>query len=139
MPDKPQFPIRVFYDGSCSVCAREMEHYLRRQHGGRIVVVDIIASDFDPEPWRISREAFLYELHVIGRKGSVYRGVDAFWAIWQAFPASSRYGLLGFFINLPVVNPLARLVYKGFARIRKYLPERSDCGSGACKIGRKGS
>jgi len=137
MPTRPQFPIKVFYDGSCSVCASEIEHYLRQEHGGRLLAVDISAPGFNPEPYNIALSGFMYELHVIDRSGAVYRGVEAFWAIWQAFPDSILYRAMGAVVNIPVVNPAARLLYKAFARIRPYLPKRRGCGDGSCKIGRK--
>jgi len=138
VPNRPLFPIRVFYDGACSVCAREIGHYLRQEHAGKLIAVDISTPDFDPEPYRISREAFIYELHAIDLNGRVYRGVDAFRAIWLAFPSSKLYRALAFIISRPVINPVARLLYKGFARMRPYLPKRSNCDNGVCKIGRKG-
>jgi predicted DCC family thiol-disulfide oxidoreductase YuxK len=42
MKVQPLFPIQVFYDGSCSVCATEIEHYLRQDHGGKLLAIDII-------------------------------------------------------------------------------------------------
>lgn len=137
MPTKPHFPVKVFYDGSCSVCAMEIGHYLRQDHGGRLLAVDISAPDFDPVTYSIALETFMYELHAIDQKGSVYLGVEAFWAIWQAFPASTMYGIMAAIIKMPLVNPVARLLYKVFARIRIYLPKKHDCDSGACKINRK--
>jgi len=137
MLNTPHFPIQVFYDGSCSICATEIEHYLRQDHGGRLTAVDIHSPDFNPEPFRISLASFMYELHVIDKSGHVYRGVEAFWAIWQAFPASTLYGLMGTIVSLPVVNPFARLFYKGFARIRPYLPKRHTCDGDTCSIGKK--
>lgn len=137
MLPKPDFPIQVFYDGSCSVCAAEIEQYLRREHGGRLLAVDISAPDFVPPPNGIRLAQFMYELHVIDRSGVVYRGVEAFWAIWQAFPASAMYRILGAIVSVPFVKPVARLLYKGFARIRRYLPKKRDCHSGSCRIGRK--
>ena len=139
MTKQPEFPIRVFYDGSCSVCAAEIGHYLRQDHGGKLLAVDISAQDFDPEPYLIPLEAFMYELHVIDQRGEVYRGVEAFWAIWQAFPTSTIYGVMGAVIRMPVVNPVARLLYKGFAQIRTYLPKRKNCDSGTCRIGKHGN
>lgn len=134
MPNKPEFPLRVFYDGSCLVCATEIEHYLARNHEGRLQAIDISAPDFDPVPLRIPLDSFMYELHAIDNKSRLYRGVEAFWAIWQAFPASTLYGILGAVITMPAVNPVARLFYKGFARIRPYLPKRHSCKSGTCRI-----
>jgi len=139
MPDAPAFPITVFYDGSCSVCAAEIEHYRRQDQAGRLVLVDVGSPDFRPESYNIDRQAFMYELHVIDRNGRVYKGIEAFWAIWQAFPAATLYGMLGTLVTLPLINPLARLCYKGFARIRRYLPKKSsDCTNGTCRIGKNG-
>ena len=137
MPTKPQFPIKIFYDGSCSVCSTEIEHYLRQNHDNKLLGVDISAPDFDPSPYGITTEAFMYELHVIDQNGEIYRAVEAFWAIWQAFPASTLYGIMGAVINMPLVNPVARLLYKGFARIRPFLPKKHVCDSGTCRIDRK--
>lgn len=137
MLTKPNFPLRIYYDGSCSVCAGGVERYGRRDHEGRLILVDISAPDFDPAPLGISLEEFMYQMHVIDQGGRVYRGVEAFWAIWQAFPASTLLGLCGALITLPLVNPVARLCYRAFAGIRGYLPKRSnDCSSGTCRIGR---
>ena len=134
---QPEFPIRIFYDGACVVCATEIEHYLRRDRVGRLVAMDISAPDFDPDEYHISLADFMYELYVIDRNGTLYRGVEAFWAIWQAFPASTVYGLMGAIVTVPVLNPIVRLLYQGFARIRSYLPKRHDCTSGACTISKR--
>jgi predicted DCC family thiol-disulfide oxidoreductase YuxK len=115
------------------VCAAEIGHYLRQDHGGRVEAVDIHAPEFDAAAYHISRERFSYELHVIDRSGTVYCGVSAFWAIWRAFPENPWYRLLATVIMLPVVNFVARLFYRGFARIRPLLPKRHGCDSGVCK------
>ena len=139
MPDTPVFPLQIFYDGSCSVCATEMNVYRRKEHGGRLIFVDISAQGFDPSPFGVTMDAFMYEMHAIDREGHIYRGVGAFRAIWQAFPDSTRYGLLAALVSLSGVNFLARLAYRGFARIRKYLPKyRTACRDGTCRLGKDG-
>lgn len=134
MPGSPVFPLKVFYDGSCSVCATEIEHYRKKDREGRLALIDISTPDFTPDQYGIGLAEFIYQLHTIDRDGKVYRGPEAFWAIWQAFPTSTWYGLLGAFITLPGVSFLARLGYLGFARIRKYLPKRKVA---ICKIGKE--
>ena len=133
----PRFPLNVFYDGSCIVCAAEIEHYLRKDHGGRLVATDISAPDFDPAPYQIPLADFMYQLHTIDQDGQVFTGVDSFRAIWQAFPSSTVYGTMGRIIRLPVVNQLARIGYRLFARLRPYLPKRHHCESGTCRIHHK--
>jgi len=137
MADYPAYPLQIFYDGSCSVCAAEMEIYRRKEHAGRLQFVDISAAEFDAGPYGITLEAFMYEMHAIDREKRVYRGVDAFRAIWQAFPTSTRYGLLGALVALPGVHLLARLAYWSFARARRFLPKtRQACRDGTCGLGR---
>jgi predicted DCC family thiol-disulfide oxidoreductase YuxK len=132
MPAKPEFPLRIFYDGSCCVCSGEMLLYMKRDHGGRLVFIDISDPDFKPDRYGISIDDFMYQMHAIDRAGRLYRGVDAFWAIWQAFPASPWYGLLGTLVTMPGINLFARMAYRTFARTRKYLPKKHGA---ACKIG----
>ena len=134
----PVFPLQIFYDGSCSVCATEVEHYGRKDRDGRLILVDISAPAFDPAPFGIPLAEFMYQMHAIDRSGRVFRGVEAFWAIWQAFPSSTLLGLCGVMISLPLVNQLARLGYRIFAGLRGYLPKRRrDCSGGSCRIGRE--
>lgn len=127
----------MFYDGACVVCSTEIEHYLRQDRNGRLIAVNISAPDFDQESYQTPLADFMYELHVIDRNGYVYRGVEAFWAIWQAFPASTVYGCMGVLVTAPILNHMARVLYKGFAAIRKYLPKRQKCDNGSCSIGKK--
>ena len=139
MLQNPVFPLRVYYDGACIVCATEIERYGRRDRAGRLELVDISDPAFDPVPLGITRDALMYQMHVIDRMGRVYRNVEAFWAIWQAFPASTLLGFLGTLMTLPGVGAVARLCYRIFARYRKYLPLRRDaCTTGSCRIGRDG-
>lgn len=121
---EPAFPLTVLYDGGCIVCATEMEHYRKKDGNGRLLFVDISAPDFDPAPFGLTLADCLTQLHAIARDGTVFRAVDAFRAIWQAFPSSTLYGLLGVAVALPGVTPLARLCYALFARYRGILPRR---------------
>jgi predicted DCC family thiol-disulfide oxidoreductase YuxK len=133
--EKPAFPLKVFYDGACIVCATEMQIYRRKDHGGRLVFIDISAPGFDPVPYGITREEFMRQMYAIDREGTVFRAIDAFRAIWQAFPASTFYGVLGALIAFPGITAVARMGYRLFARYRKYLPRRRrDCASGTCSI-----
>lgn len=134
MDRKPALPLTVFYDGSCVVCATEMEHYMRKNREGRLVFVDISDPDFDSGRYGGSREEFMAQMHVLDAQGRFYRGVDAFAVIWGVFPGR-HYRLLGWFIEQPGVHLLARLGYRGFARLRRYLPKRRGvCDGGSCRM-----
>ena len=137
MPSEPAYPLQIFFDGACPVCAAGMAVYRRKETTGRLHFIDISSSDFDPEPYGITLEAFMYEMHAIDRDNRVYRGVEAFLAIWQAFPASNLYGMLSALLKFPGVHLLARLAYWCFARSRRFLPKtRKACRDGTCGLGR---
>ncbi|PLX73440.1 MAG: DUF393 domain-containing protein [Desulfuromonas sp.] len=132
----PSFPLKIFYDGACPVCSREVEHYRRQDRSGRLQAIDISAPEFDPKVYGIPFQDFMYQLHVIDADGEVYLGVDAFRAIWRAFPDSLVYRTMARILALPVMNPLARVGYRIFARLRPRLPGRDRaCSKGSCQTG----
>ncbi|HEX9078147.1 MAG TPA: DUF393 domain-containing protein [Desulfuromonadaceae bacterium] len=118
MADIPAFPLQVFFDGSCPLCAGEMEKYRAMEHDGRLLFVNIKAPRFDPTPYGITMDEFMHEMHCIDRDGRVFRGVEGFRAIWLAFPASRWYAFLARLVGFPGVNLMARLMYRCLARLR---------------------
>lgn len=137
MATKTTYPLQIFYDGSCSLCVAKMEFYRLKEQTGRLVFVDISDPSFDPAPYDIPLETFMYEMHAIDADGNLYRGVEAFGAIWQGLAPSAWYGLLGFLISLPGVRFAARLVYRAVAGTRRYLPAGYHvCADGSCRVGK---
>lgn len=123
----PEERLKIFYDGACGVCAREMAHYRKIADDGP-EFVDIAASDFDPDDFEPTMDDFLAEIHVQDQSGTFHTGVDAFRLIWQALP-NTRYHLMATLIGLPVINRLARIGYRLFARNR----ERFFGGTSSCR------
>lgn len=129
------FPLEIFYDGSCRVCATEMESYRRRNPQQRLRFVDISADDFRPQQYGKEMADFMARLHVRDARGQFATGVDAFLLIWQAYPSGSCYRLLAGLIGLPGIHLLARGGYALFARYRHLLPKRGqDCQDGTCNL-----
>jgi len=133
---KISFPITVFYDGSCSVCAEEMAHYRKMDRHGRLVMVDISDETFNPAQYgKTLQEEFETQMHVQDGDGSYFLGVDAFPAIWQALPGR-LYRLLSILVMLPGIHGLTKTAYALFAKYRKRLfPSTTTCDSGQCGIG----
>jgi predicted DCC family thiol-disulfide oxidoreductase YuxK len=71
MAEPPAFPLQIFFDGSCSLCATKMASYRHKEHTGRLNFVDISAPEFDPVPYGITLDAFMHEIHAIDRAGHV--------------------------------------------------------------------
>ena len=112
------YPIEILYDGSCGVCSSEMTTYARKNPGNRFVFIDISRPEFRPEPYGRSLKELMKALYVRDRSGRLFVGVEAFSAIWRAFPRGSWFRLLDRLVTLPVVMPLAKIAYRLFARYR---------------------
>ncbi len=133
MAQSTRFPLRIYYDGSCAVCSREMQIYQRREYSDRLIFIDISAPGFIAADHGRRAEEFMRELHVRDADGCFFTGIDAFARIWSAFPESPLYSLLERTINLPVIRQGADLGYATFARFRHLLP-RSGCHGGSCDL-----
>jgi len=132
--DDSKFPLTIFFDGSCSVCSAEMEHYRAQDEDSRLVFVDIQAEDFAPGEFGPSRREFMKQLHVLDGRGRYHLGVDGFAAIWEALPGL-RYRTAAGLIRLPVIHFLARVGYWLFAKFRRFLPAtNTPCGAGHCPL-----
>jgi len=131
-----KFPLTVFFDGSCGVCAAEMTHYQGLDRQSRLRFVDIRDEAFDPGESGPSREDFMRQLHVRDATGSYFKGVDGFAAIWSALPGP-RLQISARLIKIPLIHGLARLGYWLFARLRHLLPRAaSRCDADACSFDR---
>lgn len=128
------FPLQIFYDGSCAVCSAEMESYKRKAPADRLLFVDISAADFNPDLYGKSLKQFMAELHVRDADGQFVTGVDAFIAIWQAFPAGSVWRIMAALAGLPGIHLIGRGGYRLFAQYRHLLPRRQHhCASDPCE------
>jgi predicted DCC family thiol-disulfide oxidoreductase YuxK len=129
------FPLQIFFDGSCRVCSAEMESYRRKNPDDRLEFVDISDEHFNPDVYGKSLGDFMSELHVRDAQGNFTTGIDAFIAIWQAFPSGSVWRLAAAFCGLPGVYSLGRGGYRVFARWRHLLPRRrQDCEADSCSL-----
>jgi len=129
------YPLEIFYDGKCIVCSREIDHYRRNNPADRLIFIDISEVGFDAGHYVKSHEEFMAKMHVRDARGTFLTGVDAFLAIWQAYPSGSRYRMLAQLVSLPAITPMIRVGYALFARCRHLLPKRkSGCDSDACNL-----
>lgn len=117
---QPTYPLTVFYDGACGLCAAEMRHY-RAIAGPQLQFIDIASEQFDAARYGKSPEAFRKALHLCDGDGQFYTGVEAFRRLWQTLP-QPFYPLLAGLVGLPGVNLAARSGYAVFARYRHLLP-----------------
>ena len=116
---------RVYYDGSCPLCRREIGFYRRREGAEEIEWIDVSAEDYRggedaPEP-----DAAMKRFHVVGADGKLVSGGAAFAQLWTALPGFRAAGRLflmppfswaiafGYRLFLPLRPLLQKLAAKG--------------------------
>ncbi|MCR9220297.1 MAG: DUF393 domain-containing protein [Alphaproteobacteria bacterium] len=108
-------PARVttLYHGACPICGTEVAHYRQYAAERALPLGWQDVSDGADAPLLaahgVDREAAKRRLHVVTADGRLLAGVDAFQALWAEMP---RYRWLARLVGLPIVRPLAELVYE---------------------------
>ncbi|MEM1363432.1 MAG: DUF393 domain-containing protein, partial [Pseudomonadota bacterium] len=98
----------IIYNNSCPICSREIAAY-QRYAEARALALDFTALDqADLASLGLTEDDAARRLHVI-HEGKLLSGVDAFAVLWAAMP---RFRWLSRLVRLPVIRPLAELVYE---------------------------
>lgn len=108
--------VRVYYDGQCGLCRREIKHYQRIQPQGVFEWIDITDSAADLARQGIALVDALKMLHAQDAQGQWHKGVDAFLLIWLQL--GGFWALLARLVALPGLVHLARWSYRLFAAWR---------------------
>lgn len=109
------YPLKIFYDASCPVCALEMDQLRARDGAGRLVLVDMSAPDFDATCHGFAHADLDGAIHAVRPDGSVVRGMPV---LRLAYAAAG----LGWLLRPTGVGPLRPAfdaAYRVFARHRK--------------------
>ena len=108
------FPLTVFYDASCPVCALEMDTLHERDCDRRLRLIDISAPSFDANAHGFAQRDLDAAIHAVRPDGSVVRGMEVLRLAYVA-------GGLGWLLQAtrwPLVDRLADAAYRLFARHR---------------------
>ena len=89
---------RVFFDGACPLCAREIAFYRNQKGASGIAWVDVSRTAAAELPRGLSRHDALARFHVQTGDGRLIEGAAAFAHFWSALP---RFHLLGKFAHPP--------------------------------------
>jgi len=114
--------LTVYYDGLCQLCSREISHYYGLQGvKDQVEFVDYTNPRFDAHAEGLDSAALDKYMHVKRPDGQIRVGVDAFAELWMRVP---RFRWLAKLAGNRLLNPLFRLGYFAFARVRPWLPKR---------------
>ena len=83
----PTFPLTIFYDASCPLCASEMHALKARDSEERLRLVDCSAASFDDGGFAaegITRAAMLARIHARDAHGRWLQGVEVFVEAYRA-------------------------------------------------------
>lgn len=109
---------RVFFDGSCPLCAREIAFYRKRKGASAVAWIDVSQIDVAELPNGLSRRDALARFHVQTAGGNLINGAAAFAHLWSALP---RFRLLGKIARIPPILWTLEGLYNLSLRLRPSL------------------
>lgn len=114
--------IRVFFDGECPLCRREIAMIRRLDRGrGRVDLVDLAAEDFDAGDYGLDQTEIEARIHGMLPDGRVIEGVEVFVRIYRAV----GWSWLAALATWPGIRTLLDLAYVWFAKNRLRLTGRA--------------
>jgi predicted DCC family thiol-disulfide oxidoreductase YuxK len=114
------YPIRVYFDQSCPLCAREMRILKQHDHHDRIELVDCSTNDFQDglaQQAGYSAKDFMTLIHARDANGRWLKGV----AVFEAAYAGAGIDAVARLWGNPSLRPLWDLLYPHVANNRMWL------------------
>ena len=107
--------VKVWYDGACPLCLREIALMRRLDRRGAITFIDV-AAGADPS-CPVDRAQLLARFHA-EEDGVIHDGAAAFAAMWRAIPLLRPLGLAA---RHPLALKVLEAAYIRFLRVRPRL------------------
>ena len=107
--------IKVYFDGKCGLCSKEINYYQRIVPEGVFQWLDIATDPSLLEGLGISQREALKRLHVQDSAGTIKTGINAFQVIWEQLP---NWRILGRITGVPGIYHLVEYLYVQFASYR---------------------
>ena len=112
---KDEAKVKVFSDGGCAICSREIAYYQKIANPEILEWIDIDNNPSYLDDIGISRSQALKILHVQETSGDLKLGIDAFTSIWSKLPG---WKYLSTIVKMPGINASARFFYNIFSEYR---------------------
>lgn len=106
-------PLTAYYNGACPICRAEIDEF-RKAVAGTEAERSHAWCDVSKMPMALSArgvepDEVVRRLHVVDEEGRLWRGLDAFLALWRSIP---RYRWLARVLALPGVRGVAEWTYE---------------------------
>ncbi len=122
------YPLTVFFDGACPICAREISLMRRLDRHGRLAFCDFSSPGYDAAATGLAVADLSAVIHARWADGTVITSVNVFRGMWDAV----GLGGLVWLSRLPLVEPILQRGYAWFARNRLWLTGRKNSCRGKC-------
>jgi predicted DCC family thiol-disulfide oxidoreductase YuxK len=112
------YPLTIFYDASCPLCADEMHAIKAADFANKLILVDCSNDNFNEPAFCPSTKALMMErIHAVDAAGVWYKSVDVF---------TAAYGAIGFklmqqFWGSKILRPILDKMYPLIADNRHWL------------------
>lgn len=84
MYNKNPWPLTLYFDGNCPLCAREIKILRRHATEGRLLFIDLNSAEFDAKALGFTFEHMQSVLHARFADGRWVEGLDATLWSWRA-------------------------------------------------------
>ncbi|MEM9062049.1 MAG: DUF393 domain-containing protein [Pseudomonadota bacterium] len=119
----PRAATRVYYDGGCPLCRREIGWYQGKTGADAIDWVNVAGDGTIDGPPGLTHEDLLRRFTVERRNGKTARGAAGFISLWRALPSTRMLAIAA--DNL-VVTWFAERLYRTFLWLRPIWRPQSD-------------
>lgn len=139
MSHYPHWPLTLYYDGDCPLCAREIRFLSRHADTQRLLLIDIGSADFQADKVGIDSATLANRLHARFADGQWVTGLDATLWSWRA----AGLGRWATPLTWRPLRPVFELGYRLFCLLRPHLawlphPEAGKrCQRGQCSSDRR--
>ena len=106
--------LRVFFDGACPLCRKEISLYQKADKAGAIDWLDVSLEE-SAQALPLPRQILLARFHVQKPDGQLISGARGFIEMWRQLP---KWHWLAKLCAIPGLPPILELGYRGFLRVR---------------------
>jgi predicted DCC family thiol-disulfide oxidoreductase YuxK len=110
--------IKIFFDGQCPLCSREIAFYKRQKGAELLEWIDIYNSSLSDYPDGLTPAKALKRFHVLGSDGKLESGGKGFVLLWLALPKFSFFGKA---FNNSYMGWILECAYKTFVYFRPFM------------------